>query len=79
MISIFVLKTSLLRFGVVIQNVKFDIDNECIIVDYSMHGAQQRKIVPFSQIEQLFTYTPAAPADSDPDNVVGKGYQGPVD
>ena len=61
MISIFVLKTALLRFGVVVQDVSFDIDNECINVNYLLHGEKQIKSVPFSQIEDLFKSKPEAP------------------
>jgi hypothetical protein len=63
MISIFVLKTALLRFGVVVQDVSFDVDNECINVNYLLGGKKQTKSVPFSQIEALFTSKPEAPAD----------------
>lgn len=73
----FLIKTALLRFGVVISDVKFDVDGECVIVNYMMHGAPHRKAVPFSEIEQLFTSAPEAPAGSDPLNVVGEGYKGP--
>ena len=55
MISVFIIKTALLRFGVVIQDVKFDIDGECIIVNYISKGEQKSKSVPFQEIEELFT------------------------
>ena len=77
MISMFLIKTALLRFGVVVQDVKFDVDGECVIVNYMMHGSKHRKAVPFSEVEQLFTSAPEASADSDPLNVVGRGYRGP--
>lgn len=54
MISSFLIKTALLSYGISIQDVKFDIDGECIIVNYSKKGEQQRKAVPFQEIEQLF-------------------------
>lgn len=52
--TIFLIKTALLRFGVVISEVKFDVDGKNIVVNYSLHGAQQTKIVAFSEIERLF-------------------------
>ena len=76
MISIFLIKTALLRFGVVISNVKFDVDGECVIVNYTMHGAQQVKSVSFSQIEQLFTSNPEAPGAYDPRDM---GHDPPVE
>ena len=69
MISIFIIKTALLRFGVVIQDVKFDVDNGCVIVNYTLQGAQQSKSVPFEQIEQLFTSAQDAPEAHDPRDV----------
>lgn len=69
MISIFLIKTTLMRFGVVISEVKFDVDNECIAVNYTLHGSQQSKSVPFSQIEQLFTQATDGPEPYDPRDV----------
>lgn len=69
MMSIFLIKTALLRFGVVISDVKFDVDNECIMVNYTMHGTQQTKKVPFEQIEQLFTSAADVPEAHDPRDV----------
>lgn len=61
--SIFLIKVALLRFGIVIKGVKFDIDNEKIDVNYTQQGQQQIKSVPFSQIEALFTSTSSTPPD----------------
>lgn len=61
--TIFLIKTALLRFGVVIEGVKFDVDNEKIDVNYLQHGSQQIKTVSFSQIEALFTSAASPPAD----------------
>ena len=69
MMSIFLIKTALLRFGVVISDVKFDVDNGCIAVNYTLHGTQHNKKVPFEQIEQLFTSAQDAPAAHDPRDV----------
>jgi len=67
--TIFLIKTALLRFGVVIQDVKFDVDNESVIVNFTLHGSQQSKSVPFAQIEQLFTSAQDAPEAYDPRDV----------
>ncbi len=71
MMSIFIIKTALLRFGVVVQEIKFDIDNECINVNYTLHGKDQTKSVPFSQIEALFT------SDSEGQAGPGRPFIGP--
>ena len=63
--TFFLIKTVLLRFGVVIEGVKFDIDNEKVDVNYTQHGNQQIKSVPFSQIEALFTSAATTPADPE--------------
>jgi len=62
MITTFLIKTALLRFGVVIQDVKFDVDNEVVVVNYTHSGEQQSKKVPFEDVEKLFTSEPEAPA-----------------
>lgn len=67
--TIFLIKTTLLRFGVVISEVKFDVGGENIVVNYSLHGARQSKIVPFSEIERLFNASQDAPGDPDPRDV----------
>jgi len=77
MIAIFLIKTALLRFGIVVQAIEFDVDNECVIVKYTLNCNPTTKSVPFSEIEQLFTSKPAVPADDDKRNVVGSGYEGP--
>lgn len=64
MISIFLIKTALLRFGIVVQDVSFDVDNERINVNYLQGGKPQTKSIRFSQIEELFTSDSEAPADS---------------
>jgi len=67
--TIFLIKTALLRFGIVVKDVKFDVDNEAVVVNYSLQGARQSKSVPFSEIEQLFTADssgPAGPGACDP-------------
>lgn len=61
--TIFLVKTALLRFGVVIEGVKFDVENAKIDVNYLQHGQQQIKTVSFRQIEELFTSTASPPAD----------------
>lgn len=61
--TIFLVKTALLRFGVVIEGVSFDIDNEKIDVNYTQNGTQHLKSIPFSQIEALFTSAASTPAD----------------
>jgi len=71
--AIFFIKTALLCFGVVIEGVSFDIDNEKIDVNYTQHGTQHLKSVPFSQIEALFTSTASTPAD------VKRPYYAPPD
>lgn len=63
--TIFLVKTALLRFGIVIEGVSFDIDNEKIDVNYLHHGQQQIKSIPFSQIEELFTSAASTPADPE--------------
>ena len=63
MISTFIIETALLRFGVIIEGVKFDVDNKKIDVNYLQHGQQQIKTVSFSQIEALFTSTASTPTD----------------
>ena len=73
MISMFLIKTALLRFGVEIEGVKFDIDNEKVDINYTQHGQQQIKSVPFSQIEALFTSAASTPADT------GRPYYAPPD
>ena len=60
--SIFLIKTALLRFGVVVTDVSFDIDQECINVNYLRNGAAQTKSVSFQEIEQLFTSKATDPA-----------------
>lgn len=65
--TIFLVKTALLRFGVVIQGVSFDVDHELIEVKYTLKGKEQTKSIPFSQIEELFTSKATDPA----------GYQRP--
>lgn len=67
--TIFLIKTALLRFGVVISEVKFDVDGENIVVNYSLHGARQTKIVAFSEIERLFNASQDAPEPPDPRDV----------
>ena len=67
--TIFLIKTALLRFGVVIRDVKFDVDNESVIVNFTLHGSQQSKSVPFAQIEQLFTSAADVPDADDPRDV----------
>ena len=78
MISTFILKTALLSWGITIQDVKFDIDGECVIVNYSMKGAQQRKAVSFQEIEQLFKTDSEAPAAS-PGGDLAPGHTIPPD
>ena len=51
----FLIKRALLRFGVVVQDVKFDVDNECVLVNYLIHRKSQSKSFRFSEIEALFT------------------------
>jgi hypothetical protein len=63
MISIFLIKTALLRFGVVVQSVSFDVDNKRINVDYLHGDKQQTKSIQFSHIEGLFKSDSEAPAD----------------
>lgn len=63
MISVFLIKTALLRFGIVVKDISFDVDNECIKVNYSKSGKQETKLIPFSQIEELFTADSEAQAD----------------
>ena len=54
MISIFLIKTALLRFGIIVKDISFDVDNECVKVNYSKGGEEKTKSIPFSQIEELF-------------------------
>ncbi len=61
--TIFLVKTALLRFGIVIEGISFDVNNEKIDVNYLQNGKQQLKSVPFSQIEDLFTSAASRPAD----------------
>ena len=75
--TIFLIKTALLRFGVVIQDVKFDVDNESVIVNFTLHGAKQSKSVPFAQIEQLFTSAADVPDAYDPRDVAHDPPNGP--
>jgi len=62
MISMFVIKTALLRIGIVVQRVSFDSDNKCLNVAYQENGKKKIKSVPFSEIEQLITSDPGGPA-----------------
>jgi len=66
MISIFLIKTALLRFGVVVQGISFDVDNEKIDVKYTLQGMEQTKSVTFSQIEDLFKSDSGCPAPPEP-------------
>jgi len=54
MMTTFMIKAALSRFGVAVQSIKFDVDNERIVVNFSMRGASQEKIIPFADIEELF-------------------------
>ena len=63
MISIFLLKTALLRFGIIVKDISFDVDNECIKVNYSKAGEEKTKSIPFSQIEELFNAESEAQTD----------------
>jgi len=65
-IGIFVLKTALLRYGIIIQNVKFDVDQECIVIEYTLSGQAQSKQAPFAEIEALFSESPARPPGASP-------------
>ncbi len=60
-LSIFVLKTALLRFGVIIDQVRFDVNGETIVVEYQLHGVASTKSVPFAEIEDLFSESTARP------------------
>lgn len=64
MISIFLIKTALMRFGIIIESVTFNADREQIIIIYTRQERSIVKIVPFSEIEELFTSAPEAPAAS---------------
>jgi len=64
MISIFLLKTALLRFGIIVNDISFDVGNECIKVNYLMAGIEKIRSIPFSQIEELFKADSEAKADS---------------
>ena len=75
--TIFLIKTALLRFGVVISDVKFDVDQECVVVNYTLQGSQQSKSVPFDEIERLFTSTQDGPAAHDPRDVAHDPPPGP--
>lgn len=75
MISIFLIKTALLRFGVVVQGVSFDVDNEKIDVKYTLQGMEQTKSVTFSQIEELFTSDSGGPAAPGPPYYAPPGLQ----
>lgn len=66
MMSIFLIKTALLRFGIVVQSVSFDVDNEKINVKYMLKGVEQNKSIQFSQIEELFTSDSDGPAAYEP-------------
>jgi len=66
MISIFLIKTALLRFGVVVQGISFDVDNEKIDVKYTLQGMEKTKSVAFSQIEDLFASDSGGPASPGP-------------
>ena len=75
MISIFLIKTALLRFGIVVQGISFDVDNEKIDVKYTLQGMEQTKSVSFSQIEDLFKSDPGAPAAPGPSYYAPPGLQ----
>lgn len=88
MISIFLIKAALLRFGVVVQGISFDVDNEKIDVKYTLQGMEQTKSVTFSQIEELFksdsggppgrpTSDPGYPAQPGPPYYAPPGLQQP--
>ena len=62
MFSTALIKMALLRFGVVVQAVSFDVDKKLIDVNYLFHGKKITKSIPFSQIEELFTSTTDGPA-----------------
>lgn len=59
--GLIVLKTGLLRFGIVVQSVRFDMDSASIIVEYHQHCVKHTKSVPFSEIEDLFSESPGSP------------------
>ena len=63
MISIFLIKTALLRFGIIVKDISFDVDNECIKVNYFKGGETKTKSIPFSQIEELFKADSEAPTE----------------
>jgi len=78
MISMFLIKTALLRWGIIIQDVKFDIDGECVIVNYRQGGEPHKKMVSFREIEELFVLDPEVPAapvagDRAPGYISGPG------
>ena len=64
--AIFVLKTALLRYAIVIDQVRFDVDGECIVVEYSIHGRPETKTVPFADIESMFSESSGRPPASPP-------------
>ena len=74
MISIFLLKTALLRFGIIVQDISFDVDHECIQVNYTLNGGRQRKSISFSDIEDLFKSDSEAPAGPEADDNPPPGY-----
>jgi len=63
MISIDLIKTALKQFGIIVQDISFDVDKKEILVRYQHGGSFQAKSIPFSQIEELFTSTTDGPAD----------------
>ena len=76
--AVFVLKTALLRYGITIDQVRFDVGGECIVVEYQLHGQAQTKSVPFAEIESLFSESTGRQSERPPvDELPAEGARAP--
>ena len=72
------LKTILAAAGIIVKAVRFDAAARAIVVDFTLAGRPQTKIIPFSEIEELFTEAPARPPGAaPPDKRAGGGIPAP--
>lgn len=61
MLAIQALRTILAAAGIIVRAVRFDSNSRVIVVDFTLAGQARTKIIPFSEIEDLFSQAPARP------------------
>ena len=59
--------------GIVVQAVHFDCATRAILVDFTLAGQAQTKIIPFSEIEDLFTEATIRPPGDAPPAKLDRG------